>query len=230
MCEGHDHKEQKRVNLATSVLAANDSLAQENRDIFKDMLVVNLVSSPGSGKTSILERSLLELRDEFSLAVIEGDVFTDRDAQRIKKTGVSVIQINTGGACHLDAKMIRKGVDQLDLDGVDLLFIENVGNLVCPAGFDLGEDFKVTVLSTTEGDDKPAKYPAMFKKSAAVLVNKVDLKEALEIDLKALDAELFEVSPQATVFHVSAKTGEGFAGWLDWLKAEIKKKQAIKLG
>lgn len=227
MCEGHDHKEQKRVNLAKNVLDANDSLALENREAFKGMLVVNLVSSPGSGKTSILERSLLELKDEFSLAVIEGDVFTDRDAQRIQKTGVPVIQINTGGACHLDASMVMKGFNQLDLEGVDILFVENVGNLVCPAGFDLGEDFKVTVLSTTEGDDKPAKYPAMFKKSAAVLVNKIDLTEALEIDLEALDSELFEVSPQATVFHVSAKTGEGFAGWLGWLRQETTKKQAI---
>jgi len=220
-----------KVKLVTDVLKANDALAETNRRLFAEraILVVNLVSSPGSGKTAILERTLLDLTGDLEMAVIEGDIYTSRDAERIEQTGVPVVQINTGGGCHLDASMIQRGLqtltEEVDIDRLQLLFVENVGNLVCPAGFDLGEDFKVTVLSTTEGDDKPAKYPAMFKKSGAVLVNKIDLLDALGVSLEAIDRELAEVAPQAEIMHVSAKTGEGFGSWTRWLKSEVARKE-----
>lgn len=208
-----------KVRLASKILEANEQVAARNRELFREkgVYVINLMSSPGSGKTSILERTITALADRLSMAVIEGDIYTSRDAERIEKKGVPVVQINTSGACHLDAHMVEEALADLDLDGVKLLVVENVGNLVCPAEFDLGENAKVVVLSTTEGNDKPMKYPLVFRQSRAVLVNKIDLLPHTDFDLNTLRRDVHLINPELTVFEVSAKTGAGFAPWCQWL-------------
>ncbi|MBI5445859.1 MAG: hydrogenase nickel incorporation protein HypB [Deltaproteobacteria bacterium] len=227
----HDHhghgeaKSRTTIAVETDVLAKNDRLAGENRGLFsrKRVFVLNLVSSPGSGKTTILERTLRDLAGRSRFAVIEGDQQTDNDAVRIAATGVPVKQVNTGAGCHLDAHMICHAVDAFDLDRVDVLLIENVGNLVCPASFDLGEDHKVVVLSVTEGEDKPLKYPAMFRHADVMLLNKVDLLPYLDFDAAKCRELARRVNPDILIFEVSSKTGEGMEAWYEWLSSRARK-------
>ncbi len=223
----HDAKPVKRsiITIEEDILSKNNRLASFNRALFKDkgIFVLNLVSSPGSGKTSLLERTLRDLSEKLRCAVIEGDQQTDNDARRIAATGVPVRQINTGSGCHLDAHMIMNGTDGFDLDNLDLLLIENVGNLVCPAAFDLGEQHKVAVLSVTEGEDKPLKYPQMFRNSTVMLLNKTDLLPHLDFDVEKCKQYARNVSPGILIFEVSAKSGEGMEAWYQWLKDGAEK-------
>lgn len=216
-----------QINMESNLLGANDLLARRNRNIFTErgLLVINLMSSPGSGKTTILERSIEFLAGKVRMGVIEGDLYTDQDAQRIEKKGVQVIQINTEGACHLDAGMVGKAFDSLPDSDVDMIFIENVGNLVCPAEFDLGEDFKAAVISTTEGNDKPLKYPLIFHQARVVLLNKIDLLPYTDFNLDRFKEDLAQINPSAVVFMVSGRTGEGIKDWIEWLLEEVKRKQ-----
>jgi hydrogenase nickel incorporation protein HypB len=208
------------ITIERKVLEKNEQLAQNNREVFRQhgILALNFVSSPGAGKTTILERTFQELRGSMKIAVIEGDVQTDLDAQRVAKYGVSVVQIVTLGGCHLDAKLVQDAMANLELKGLDLLFIENVGNLVCPANYDLGEALKVVVLSTTEGDDKPLKYPAMFLNSSILIINKTDLIPYLRCDLNVLKNNALQINPALRVFEVSCFTGAGIPEWCDWLR------------
>ncbi|MGI6650105.1 MAG: hydrogenase nickel incorporation protein HypB [Bacillota bacterium] len=208
-----------KVELVSNILDANTAIAEQNRQLFarKGVFVLNLMSAPGAGKTTILEKTIETLGDQLRVGVVEGDICTTRDAERIAAHGIPVVQINTDGACHLDANMILRSVQNLPLNELDLLVIENVGNLVCPAEFDLGEDLKAMVISVTEGNDKPTKYPLMFRESRAILVNKLDLQPYTDFSLDVLGKDLAELNPQAKVFPVSAKTGEGIAEWCQWL-------------
>jgi hydrogenase nickel incorporation protein HypB len=212
-----------RIAIEEDILGKNNRLAGFNRALFKDkgIFVLNLVSSPGSGKTTILEKTLRDLSTTVRFAVIEGDQQTDNDAQRIAATGVPVRQINTGTGCHLDAHMVMHGTESFDLDNLDVLLIENVGNLVCPAAFDLGEHHKVAVLSVTEGEDKPLKYPQMFHNSTVMLLNKTDLLPHLDFDVEKCKAYARQVSPGIIIFEVSARSGEGMAEWYQWLNSGI---------
>lgn len=216
-----------QIRMEASILGANDLLARRNRGIFarQGTLVVNLMSSPGSGKTTVLERSIDHLHDRLRLGVIEGDLYTDQDARRIEKKGVPVKQINTQGACHLDAGMVGEAFASIG-ENLDLLFIENVGNLVCPAEFDLGEDFKAVVISTTEGNDKPSKYPLVFRKARVVLLNKIDLLPFTDFSVEQFREDMAKINPQAPVFMVSGRTGEGFEEWIAWLLEEVRNKRA----
>jgi len=224
----HDHSHEeparsKRITIEEDVLAKNNRLAAFNRALFREkgILVLNLVSSPGSGKTTLLERTLRDLSGKYRCAVIEGDQQTDNDARRIAATGVPVKQINTGSGCHLDAHMVMHATEAFDLDQLDILFIENVGNLVCPAAFDLGEAHKVVVLSVTEGEDKPLKYPQMFHNSGLMLLNKVDLLPHLTFDVAQCKEYAARVSHQLGILEVSATTGQGLEGWYGWLEREL---------
>ena len=210
-----------QIPVVRNILEANANEASELKDFFaqKGILVLNLMSSPGAGKTTILERTLTDLRDELRMAVIEGDLQTDNDARRVAATGAQAVQINTEGGCHLTASQVRAALASLDLDGLDILFIENVGNLVCPAEFDVGEDFKVTLLSVTEGDDKPEKYPLMFHISAATLLNKIDLLPYVDFNLENASRHARTLNADISLFPVSARTGEGMDAWYDWLRA-----------
>jgi len=223
---GHDHPSSggTRISVETDILARNNRLAAGNRALFaaKGIFVLNLVSSPGSGKTTLLEKTLKDLCPTVRSAVIEGDQQTDNDAVRIAATGVPVRQINTGAGCHLDAHMVGHAAHEFDLDDLDLLFIENVGNLVCPASFDLGENHKVVVLSITEGEDKPLKYPQMFHAADVMLLNKIDLLPHLDFDLERCLEMARRVSPGITIFQISAKTGVGMDDWYGWLKRQMK--------
>ena len=215
-----------KVSVVKNILAANDRIAQENRAIFdeKNLLVFNLMSSPGAGKTSLLEKTIVALKDHLNIGVIEGDIQSSQDAERIAETGAPAVQINTGGACHLDGNMIRDTFHEFDFDALDLLVVENVGNLVCPAEFKVGEDFKVMILSVTEGEDKPAKYPLMFHESKVLLINKIDLLPYVDCSVERIREESLKVNPDLTIFEISCKTGEGLDAWCDWLKGEIKAK------
>ena len=219
----HDHDPRPARDLAVEqdVLRQNDLLAQRNRGWLeaKGILALNLVSSPGSGKTTLLERTITDLGRELDLYVIEGDQQTLRDAERIAATGAPVVQINTGKGCHLDAPMIRRALDELAPTDGSVLMIENVGNLVCPALFDLGEAAKVVVISVTEGDDKPLKYPHMFAASQLCLINKMDLAPHVDFDVERCEAAAREVNHHLEIRRVSATTGEGLDGWYDWLRA-----------
>ncbi|MEK9616818.1 MAG: hydrogenase nickel incorporation protein HypB [Deltaproteobacteria bacterium] len=220
---GHIHDEQGRViPLGTHLLAKNNQLAAENRAWFAEqrICVLNLVSSPGSGKTTLLEKTLSDLQGELPIAVVEGDQATLHDAERIRATGCEVIQINTGTGCHLEADMLRRGVDQLRLQESSLLFVENVGNLVCPALFDLGEWAKVVILSVTEGEGKPLKYPHMFRAAQLMLLNKVDLLPYLQFDLERCLNAALEINPTLKILQVSATTGEGMEEWYDWIRLQ----------
>ncbi|PLX85227.1 MAG: hydrogenase accessory protein HypB [Desulfuromonas sp.] len=224
----HDHDGgPKTVRIEEDLLAKNDRLAAGNRALFqnKKLFVLNLVSSPGSGKTSILERTLRELSGETAFAVLEGDQQTANDAERIAATGVPVRQINTGAGCHLDAHMVGHGVEDFDLDATDMLMIENVGNLVCPASFDLGEDHKVAVLSVTEGEDKPVKYPHMFQAADLLLINKIDLLPHLDFDLEQCKGFARKVNPGIEILELSCRSGEGMEGWYRWLAEGMEKKR-----
>lgn len=223
----HDHNASRTINIGESLLAKNDRLAAGNRERFNNsgLLVLNLVSSPGSGKTTLLEKTLSDLKGKFGFAVLEGDQQTANDADRIAATGVPVHQINTGAGCHLDAHMVGHGVEHFDLDATDILMIENVGNLVCPASFDLGEDLKVAVLSTTEGEDKPAKYPQMFRAAEIMIINKTDLLPYLDFDLELCRETALKVNPGLTIFELSCRSGEGLDAWYRWLEEQVEKKK-----
>ena len=212
------------VTIERKVLEKNDELAAKNRDLFHQYgaFVLNIVSSPGSGKTSILERTLEHLKGRLRIAVIEGDVQTDFDAQRVAKFGVPVVQIVTNGGCHLDAKLVQDALGSIDLKGIQLLVIENVGNLVCPANYDLGEHMKVVVASTTEGDDKPLKYPAMFRNASVLLVNKIDLLPYVNCTITELKNNALRINPALTVFETSCTTNQGIDSWCSWLEKQVQ--------
>jgi len=212
------------VTVLHNLLHENDHIAQHNREHFNGhgVVAVNLMSSPGSGKTALLEATIKALGGEFSLAVIEGDLETENDAERIRKHGVTAIQISTGSACHLDAHMIHDALHELALDGLDIVFIENVGNLVCPASFDLGQHANIALLSVPEGDDKPAKYPVMFRTADMVMLSKADLLPILD-DFSPARAETYlrNLASKAPLIRTSAKSGEGMDNWLTWLRALV---------
>lgn len=216
------------VTVIRNILEAQDRIAKLNRSLFEKygVFVLNLMSSPGAGKTSLLEKTIEKLKDLYRIAVIEGDIQSQEDALRIKRLGVEAIQINTGGACHLDANMIQSALEKISLESCDFLIIENVGNLVCPAEFDLGEHEKVMILSVTEGDDKPLKYPLMFQKSSVLLINKIDLLPYVTFDMEKVRRSVFELNPHIRIFEISCKTGEGINKWIDWLKERVKKSKS----
>lgn len=209
------------------ILGENDRIAAtvHERLAARGVFVLNLLGSPGSGKTTLLEKTMAALKDEMKMAVIEGDLFTSKDADRIARCGVPVIQINTSGGCHLDAPMVEKALADLPAEGLDLLVIENVGNLVCPAEFSLGEDAKAVVLSVTEGNDKPMKYPLIFKESALTVLNKIDLVPYTDFDVAAAKEDIKTIHPGALVLPLSARTGEGMAAWLDWLREKVRERR-----
>jgi len=217
----------KKIETEDKILSKNQQIADELRNMFneKKILVVNFVSSPGSGKTSILEKILPFLRKKFNIAVIEGDLETENDAERIRKTGVVAYQITTHGACHLEAFSIKKALENFDIDNLDLIVIENVGNLVCPSSFDLGEDFKIVVISTPEGEDKPAKYPSMIHVSSVLIVNKIDLSEYLEFDIDKCVKYAKNINPDLKVFKTSCKTGEGIEEFVKFIEEKILEKR-----
>ncbi len=211
----------ERIPIEKKVLSENDRLAGELREKLKSRGIVslNLVSSPGSGKTSLLEKTICALGDEIEMAMVAGDVQTENDANRLIAAGAKMARpIVTGGACHLDASMITRALRELDLDNLKLLFIENVGNLVCPSSYDLGEDMKVVLVSVTEGDDKPQKYPGMFRKSSVMVINKIDLLEHCDFDLDMVKANALWINGRLKIFDISCRTGEGLGSWFDWLR------------
>jgi len=213
-----------KVKLVTNILEANDRIAAGNKKIFDEakVFVVNIMSGPGAGKTSLIERTIMELNGKIKIGVIEGDIAGTDDAERIDKLGIPVVQINTGGGCHLDANMIREVLEDFSLKDLDLLIIENVGNLVCPAEFNLGEDMKIMLLSLAEGHDKPLKYPLMFQESSALVLNKIDLLPYTNADIGKMKKDSLSLNPKLKVFEVSCKTGEGISEWTDWLKSLVK--------
>lgn len=213
-----------KIDLKQPILDKNDRLAAENRALFKEkgVFVVDLLASPGSGKTSTILSTIEALRDEYNIAVIEGDIASNVDAARISAQGIAAVQINTGGACHLESDMIRRAIDALDLDNLDLIIVENVGNLVCPTDFDLGEGAKVMILSVPEGDDKPLKYPGVFQASEAVILNKVDTMEVFDFNEQAFRDAVAQLNPAAPIFPISATKGEGVDAWADWLRAKVE--------
>jgi hydrogenase nickel incorporation protein HypB len=216
------------ITIERKVLEKNDEVARQNRTLFTDhgVFAINMVSSPGAGKTSILERTLERLRGELRIAVIEGDVQTDLDARRVAKYGVPAVQIVTRGGCHLEANLVRDALGNIDLKECDLLVIENVGNLVCPSNYDLGEAVKVVVASTTEGDDKPLKYPAMFRNASVLIINKTDLLPYLQSDVTVLRENALKINPSLTVFETSCTTGAGIEAWCSWLTENARQKAA----
>lgn len=220
----HSHEGDKKViDLEQDILSENNLLAQRNRGFFegRNVFTMNLVSSPGSGKTTLLERTLTDLKDELTFAVIEGDQQTSNDADRIHATGTKVTQINTGKGCHLDAHMVFHAVQGMKLQADSVLFIENVGNLVCPAMFDLGEKERVVVISVTEGEDKPIKYPDMFYSSSICIINKIDLLPYVPFNIEKCKEYALQVNPNLKIFEVSCTSGEGLSEWYDWLKSKV---------
>lgn len=213
------------ITIERKVLEKNDQIAQRNRDDFTNnkVFTINVVSSPGSGKTSILERTIEHLKGKLNISVIEGDVQTDNDARRISALDVPAVQIVTHGGCHLEARLVRDAMQNVDLEKTQLLVIENVGNLVCPANYDLGEANKVVVVSTTEGDDKPVKYPNMFRNSSVLIINKIDLVPYLNCDVDQLEKNALQINPSLKVFRTSCTTGEGIDGWCGWLESHAVK-------
>lgn len=216
-----------KVPVIRNILEANDRISAELRKQFSmnRILVLNLISSPGSGKTSTLERTLTDLKKEFKMAVIEGDILTDNDARRVAATGAQAVQINTDGACHLDSSMVLEALKSIDMDGLDILFVENVGNLVCPAEFEVGEDYKISLLSVTEGDDKPEKYPLLFAESAVMLMNKVDLLPYVDFNMETAKRFATGLNKDISVFPISCKSGEGMEDWYNWLRDRVKEKK-----
>ncbi|HBS87774.1 MAG: hydrogenase accessory protein HypB [Bacteroidetes bacterium GWF2_38_335] len=216
----HHHSHEKEIMVERNVLSKNDLIAERNRGFFeaKNIVALNLVSSPGSGKTSLLEKTIKEMGKELKCFVIEGDQQTMNDAERIHAAGAPVIQVNTGNGCHLDAEMVNTAVKKLDVKEKSVLFIENVGNLVCPSMFDLGESKRVVIISTTEGDDKPLKYPTMFETAHICIINKTDLLPYVDFDMKKCRENAMKVNHHLEFFEVSVKTGEGMKDWYKWLK------------
>lgn len=218
------------IKLERKILSRNDRVAAEIRELFRSrgIAVLNMVSSPGSGKTSLLEKTLGGLSAELRIAVIEGDIQTENDARRIAVTGVPVHQINTGGACHLEAEMIRDSLDHFDLDDLDLLIIENVGNLVCPSAFDLGEGARIALISVTEGDDKPLKYPAMFHTANVMVINKMDLLPYTDFSVDEVIRNARSLNPDARILKTSCRTGEGLAAWSDFVREFVSETRGHK--
>ena len=216
------------VDLRARLLAANEEAAAELRTEFnsRGTLVLNLISSPGSGKTTLLEATVRTLRDRYRLGAIEGDIATERDAERLRRLAVPAVQILTGGACHLDARQVRRAVADARFGDLDMLFVENVGNLICPTSYDLGEDFKAVLLSVTEGDDKPFKYPAIFARAEVALVTKIDLLPHVSFDLETVRTQVATLNPSGTLLQVSACTGEGVLEWCGLLEARLRAKRA----
>jgi len=216
----------QKINVGKKILSANEEYAIKNTLLFaeKKTLCLNMISSPGSGKTTILTRMINELKDKIRVGVIEGDIQTDIDAEKIRTTGAPVIQINTEGACHLSAIQVNRALTQLPIDGLDMVCIENVGNLVCPSAFFLGENAKIVVLSVAEGDDKPAKYPAIFAKSKVLLINKMDLLTATQadFDIERVKTDARKLNKDIEIFPISAKSGEGMCSWYEWLEKQVK--------
>ncbi len=213
------------ITIERKVLEKNDEIASRNRTLFREhgVFVFNIVSSPGAGKTSILERTLEHMAGKLRIAVIEGDVQTDFDAQRVARYSVPVVQIVTNGGCHLEAKLVQTALGSINLENLDLLVIENVGNLVCPANYDLGEDLKVVVLSTTEGDDKPLKYPAMVRNASVLIINKVDLLPYVNCDRAILRANALQINPALRIFETSCTTSAGIDEWCRWLQEKASR-------
>ncbi len=213
-----------KVKVVTNILEANDRIAEENRKLFdrEKVYVLNVMSGPGAGKTTLIVKTIQELKGKLNIGVIEGDIAGTDDAERIEALGVPVVQINTGGACHLDANMIYEVVNELPLKDLDILIIENVGNLVCPAEFQVGEDMKVMLLSIAEGDDKPLKYPLMFQESSALVLNKIDLAPYTDADIGKIKKDSLSLNPKLKVFEVSCKTGNGISEWTGWLESLVK--------
>jgi hydrogenase nickel incorporation protein HypB len=208
------------IKVVRNILEANEVIASQSRKLFaeKGIYVLNLMGSPGAGKTTLLEKTIEYLKDKNHIAVIEGDVATSRDAERIAQHGIPALQINTGGACHLDGNMVHGVLDEFDLERVNLLIVENVGNLVCPAEFNIGENDKVMILSVTEGDDKPKKYPLMFQVSTVLLLNKIDLLPYVDFDMERFQSDALKVNPKLKIMALSCTTGEGFSDWLNWIE------------
>jgi hydrogenase nickel incorporation protein HypB len=211
------------IKIMKNILDRNQNKASEVRDLLasKKVLMVNIISSPGAGKTTLLERTCEALASKFRIGIIEGDVTTDRDAQRLKKYNIPIVVINTEGGCHLDSHSISKVLDSFDLDNLDLLFVENVGNLICPSQFDLGETFKLAVVSTTEGDDKPDKYPMLFREAKAVLLNKIDLIPYTNFDYESFTRDLKKINGKILQFDVSCTRGDGLEEWYIWITDQI---------
>jgi len=215
-----------KIQVVQKVLEANDRIAEESRRLFEahNLLVINLLSGPGAGKTTLLERTLEALKEKHAFGVVEGDIQSTHDAERIAASGAPVVQINTGGACHLDGNMVREALARLDLGGLDILVVENVGNLVCPVEFDIGEDHKVMLLSTPEGDDKPLKYPLIFHESSLLLINKMDLLPYVSFNVEKLRKEALKINLNLEIIEISCKTGEGLSSWYTWLSNRVKKR------
>jgi len=215
------------IPVLKSITEANALLATALRERFsqQDVLVLNIIASPGAGKTTLLERTIESLNGELYLSVIEGDPTTSLDSERIAAAGVPVVQINTDGGCHLEARMIQVALEQLDVEDADVVVIENVGNLLCPTGWDLGEDAKVVVASLPEGDDKPLKYPMAFATAQAVVINKIDLEPYLPAKVSVLRENALRINPHLAVFEVSALTGQGLEGWVDWIREKLTEKR-----
>ncbi|WP_379969480.1 hydrogenase nickel incorporation protein HypB [Ectobacillus sp. sgz5001026] len=213
------------ITLRTDVLTNNNKAAEFNRDLFNktNTLVVNIMSSPGAGKTTLLEETVKALAGTYRIGVIEGDLATERDADRIRALGAKAVQINTYGGCHLDARMVAASLAELDLDELDILFIENVGNLVCPSGYDLGQDHKIAVLSVPEGNDKIPKYPQMFMRTELVLLNKIDLLPYLDFNVEEAKKDLTDINPNSKLISLSARTGAGLEEWYAWIQEAYKK-------
>ena len=212
-----------KISVVKQVLDANDRIAMENRALFdsKGIYVINLMSSPGAGKTSLVEQTIEALKGRYRIGVIEGDIQDTCDADRIAALDIPVVQINTGGGCHIDANMVREALEGLDLDAIDFLVVENVGNLVCPAEFKIGENAKVMLLSTPEGADKPSKYPLMFHESRALLINKIDLAPYVDFDLEKARKDSLAINGDLRIFEVSCKTGDGLNGWFEWITSQV---------
>ena len=214
-----------QIQVMKNILGQNNKIADDNRKLFSDnnVFVINLMGSPGSGKTSLLEATIAKLKDEIKMAVIEGDLFTAKDAERIERHNVPVIQINTAGGCHLDAPMVKRAAESLNLESLDLIVVENVGNLVCPAEFDVGENIKAVVLSITEGDDKPLKYPLIFKESAVAILNKIDILSFTNFNLASARDDLMTLHPGIKIIETSCTKGDGLDEWCDWIKHQCLK-------
>lgn len=215
------------IPVIRNVLEANEKLANQLREKFAEngILVLNLISSPGAGKTSLLEKTLSDLKSEFNMAVIEGDLQTDNDARRVAATGAQAVQINTEGGCHLNSNLVADALEKIDMTNLDILFIENVGNLVCPVEFDCGEDAKIAILSVAEGDDKPEKYPLLFHLAKAMLLNKIDLLPYVDFDAKKAATSARKLNADLDVFDVSCRTGEGLDKWYEWLRQQCSEKK-----
>ncbi|WP_291325777.1 hydrogenase nickel incorporation protein HypB [Desulfovibrio sp. UCD-KL4C] len=214
------------VPVIRNILEANDRIAEQLNSFFTEnkILCLNLMSSPGSGKTSLLEKTLADLKDEFKMAVIEGDLQTDNDARRVAATGAQAVQINTEGGCHLNSSQVKEALSLIETEGLDILFVENVGNLVCPAEFNVGEDHKVTLLTVTEGDDKPEKYPLMFHISSVMILNKTDLLPYVDFDLENAKRHARKLNADISIFPLSCRTREGLEDWYQWLREARAKK------